>query len=407
MSDTVKHTLLVVDDEADFRLLFERHFRRLGYAVLTAEDGQAALELFEKRPREIDIVISDIRMPRMDGSTLIKELRRRRRYLPIIGITGEDDLKATLAFLDKGAYYYVEKPVEHWAVVERLVANAIHLHHREDELERKREKEREIARLLRAYVLQSPIADNRLGSHPERVIELEVACEPIEIAHPSGDYAEWFERRSGDIVFYIADASGHNDLVASFTACLSSMVLHRSHHGAGHRGEDPTAVEIIEAIDGALDRLRIADALGDQRYLTFFVGVVDLVTAELTYVNAGHQDALWIRSDGNGGTTYERLASTCQSVGHLSRWQFPVKAESRQLSAGDLLFLFTDGASELLGEGSAGDGIEILGKLLNGGDVSCAQHAVDEVVGALRLHLGERELEDDTTLMAVRVEEPG
>ena len=404
MTDSEKYTLLIVDDEPDFRLLFKRHFRRLGYDVLAAEDGQEALEMFEAQPRTIDLVISDIRMPRMDGGQLIRELRRRRKYLPIIGITGEDDLKETLAFLDSGAYYYVEKPVEHWAIVERLVANAIHLHHREEELERKREKEWEIARLLRTYVLQSPIAGNRLGAHPDRILELQLACEPIEIAHPSGDYAEWFERRSGDVVFYIADASGHNDLVASFTACLSSMVLHRSHHRVDREGSEPNAVEIIEAIDGALDQLRVAEALGDQRYLTFFLGIIDLLSGSLTYVNAGHQDALLIRRSEDGGVSCERLASTCQSVGHLSRWKFPVVAETRQLEPGDLLFLFTDGASELLGDGSAGAGIAALGTLLSEERFNNPQEAVDRVVRALEEHLDGGSFEDDTTLMAVRVE---
>ena len=404
MSDSAQHTLLVVDDEVDFCLLFERHFRRLGYEVLSAADGVAALEVFEQRPWNIDLVISDIRMPRMDGSALIKELRQRRRHLPIIGITGEDDLKETLAFLDNGAYYYVEKPVEHWAIVERLVANAIHLHHREEELERNREKEREIARLLRAYLLHSPIGENRLGCHPDRVCELEVACEPIEIAYPSGDYAEWFERQSGDVVFYIADASGHNDLVASFTACLSSMVLHRSHHGSIRRHEPPTAIEIIEAIDGALDDLRTADALGDQRYLTFFVGVIDLATRRLTYVNAGHQDGLWIRQQADGSVTCERLASTCQAVGHLARWKFPVRAESRDMGPGDLLYLFTDGASELLGDGSANDGIDRLAEILSEEPCTSARQAVDRVVGKLRQFVGHGDFEDDTTLLAVRIE---
>lgn len=405
MSDTMQHTLLVVDDEADFCLLFERHFRRLGYEVLSAADGIAALEVFEQRPWNIDLVISDIRMPRMDGSALIQELRRRRRHLPIIGITGEDDLKETLAFLDNGAYYYVEKPVEHWTIVERLVANAIHLHHREEELEKKRQKEREIARLLRAHLLRSPIGDNRLGCHPERVCELEVACEPIEIAYPSGDYAEWFERRTGDVVFYIADASGHNDLVASFTACLSSMVLHRSHHRASGLGEPPSAIEIIEAIDGAIDDLRTADALGDHRYLTFFVGVIDLLTARLTYVNAGHQDGLWIRRGEDGKAHCERLASTCQAVGHLARWKFPVKAESRDLAPGDLLFLFTDGASELLGDGSANEGIDSLLDILCRQPYASARQAVEGVVEALRQYVGDGDFEDDTTLLAVRLEE--
>ncbi len=69
--------LLIVDDEQDFLYSARKHFERRGFHVETAEDGVAALEKFE-RMSGIDLVITDIRMPRMDGEQLIQLLRARR-----------------------------------------------------------------------------------------------------------------------------------------------------------------------------------------------------------------------------------------------------------------------------------------------------------------------------------------
>ena len=74
--------ILVVDDEKDFRDLLRFHFEDLGYLVLEAGDGQEALDIFAERRREIDLVITDIRMPRLDGERLIQELRRRDPISP-------------------------------------------------------------------------------------------------------------------------------------------------------------------------------------------------------------------------------------------------------------------------------------------------------------------------------------
>jgi len=394
-----QHCLLVVDDEEDFRFLFSRHFRKKGYEVLEAIDGVDALEVFEQRSSDIDLVISDIRMPRLDGRKLIPELRRRRKHLPILGITGQDDLKSSLALLDKGAYYYIEKPVDHWALVEHLVNNAIRLHHREAEIEHKRSMEKDIARLLREYILQFP-AGGRHISGPEEGLQLEIACEPVEIAQPSGDWAEWFRRDGNEVIFYIADASGHNNLVASFIACLANMVLHRSHHS-----RRPTVDEIVREIDNALDQLRCANALDASRYLTFFIGCIHLTTGELTYVNAGHPDAL-LRRGGASAPTVERLATTCRPVGLISLFKFPVNVGRVTLQPGDLLLVYTDGAADVFADGDPRLGMAGLERELLAVAGDSAAGAVEDLVKVLREKAG-GVFEDDTTLMAIRVEGMG
>jgi len=69
-------TVLVVDDEAPIRMLVEHTLKRMGLKVLTAEDGQAAVECFRLHAQDIKFVLLDLTMPRMDGPTTLQELRR-------------------------------------------------------------------------------------------------------------------------------------------------------------------------------------------------------------------------------------------------------------------------------------------------------------------------------------------
>lgn len=392
------YSILVVDDEADFRTVLRDHFEGRGYTVAEAADGVAALELFTERPRRFDLVITDIRMPRMSGEELIARLRELRRHLPIIGVTGHADLSGKLAFLDNGAYYYLDKPLPQWPIVDRLVENAIRLHRYEEEVEAMRLKEHEIARLLRAYIMREASRQDVLdGAGDERTIDLEIEMHYIENDRPGGDYVEWFRRGEREIVFYVADASGHDDLLSCFMTCLASMVLHRSHHAA-----TPAVDEMISTLDAALSALRDVEALGHERYLTFFIGAIDLVTGELFYVNAGHPEALLMRPSGDGALERRRLESNSRPVGFL----FDVLPEVGRvpLAPGDLLFVYTDGASDLLEHTAPG---------ASGADQLSAEveraiaHPPREIVRRVARHLGERAgdrgFPDDTTLLALRV----
>ncbi len=81
-------TVLLVEDEDAVRLFSARALRNKGYKVLEARSGEAALEIVNEHLKDIDLVISDVVMPRIDGPTLIKELRIRRPDLPVIFISG-------------------------------------------------------------------------------------------------------------------------------------------------------------------------------------------------------------------------------------------------------------------------------------------------------------------------------
>jgi two-component system cell cycle sensor histidine kinase/response regulator CckA len=100
-------TVLLVEDEPMVRTVAERALTRHGYHVLTATNGEEALEIIE-RGDEIALLVSDVVMPLMDGPTMVKEARKSRPDLPILFMSGyaEEQLRksldiANVAFLPK------------------------------------------------------------------------------------------------------------------------------------------------------------------------------------------------------------------------------------------------------------------------------------------------------------------
>jgi two-component system cell cycle sensor histidine kinase/response regulator CckA len=81
-------TILLVEDEDAVRLFSARALRNKGYQVLEARSGEAALEIINEHLDEINLIISDVVMPKMDGPTMIKEVRARRSDVPVIFISG-------------------------------------------------------------------------------------------------------------------------------------------------------------------------------------------------------------------------------------------------------------------------------------------------------------------------------
>lgn len=103
-------SIMVVDDEQSAASTLALHLRRLGYDVSTANDGIEALSQFIDEP--VDLVITDLRMPRMDGEELIKKLRADNADLPVVIITGDLDAGGLLETLPgTGPVHLLRKPL--------------------------------------------------------------------------------------------------------------------------------------------------------------------------------------------------------------------------------------------------------------------------------------------------------
>ncbi len=110
MSGKSKIRVLVVDDEEAARSGLEKLLRLEGYEVETAADGVAALErAAETCP---DVVVTDLKMPRMDGIELLGKLRAQYPDLPVIMVTASHDVASAVAAMRQGAEHYLMKPVD-------------------------------------------------------------------------------------------------------------------------------------------------------------------------------------------------------------------------------------------------------------------------------------------------------
>ena len=83
-----QETILLVEDEPAVRQLFAAALTRAGYTVFEARNGEEAITLFEQHAADIDLLLTDMRMPFMGGAELAKELRGRKAALKLICISG-------------------------------------------------------------------------------------------------------------------------------------------------------------------------------------------------------------------------------------------------------------------------------------------------------------------------------
>ncbi len=105
---------LFVDDEVEFLELMEKRLTRRGMEVVTAPDGQSALDLLDKARQSgemFQIVVMDVRMPGMDGLETLRHMKEKAPSLPVILLTGHACMGVAVQGLDLGAYDYMLKPV--------------------------------------------------------------------------------------------------------------------------------------------------------------------------------------------------------------------------------------------------------------------------------------------------------
>lgn len=105
---------LLVDDEEDIRKVVRMSLEKLGYYVVEAKDGQQAIALLNQgeHPMVIDVIITDIRMPNINGIEAIDYFQREYPSVPLIVLTGFPDLNLAMQLMKRGVTDYLVKPVD-------------------------------------------------------------------------------------------------------------------------------------------------------------------------------------------------------------------------------------------------------------------------------------------------------
>ncbi|MCD7874918.1 MAG: response regulator transcription factor [Acidaminococcaceae bacterium] len=113
--------ILIADDNQQTTSILANYARREGFEPVVALDGQQALELFEQHEKNIDVVLLDVMMPKLDGFEVCRELRRRS-MVPIIMVTARGEDFERIMGLDIGADDYILKPFSAGEVMARVRA---------------------------------------------------------------------------------------------------------------------------------------------------------------------------------------------------------------------------------------------------------------------------------------------
>jgi len=106
--------VLVIDDEPDVRTVIRLTLEKAGYYVVEASDGEHAIQVLNEgeHPMVVDVIITDIRMPRINGLEAIAYFQREYPSVPLIVLTGFPDLGMAVKLLNQGITDYLVKPLE-------------------------------------------------------------------------------------------------------------------------------------------------------------------------------------------------------------------------------------------------------------------------------------------------------
>ena len=118
-------TVLVVDDEKNIQLTLSRALQMEGYAVETAGGGREALEKIAALP--VDVVVMDVRMPDLDGLTVLERARQTRPGVPVVIMSGHGSIETVRSAFKLGAFDYLEKPITEKEKLLVAVRNALRL----------------------------------------------------------------------------------------------------------------------------------------------------------------------------------------------------------------------------------------------------------------------------------------
>jgi DNA-binding NtrC family response regulator len=111
--------ILLVDDEAAFVKTAAKRLSRLGFVVISANDGEGALRVIGEG-EDFDVVVLDIRMPMLGGLDTLAALKKRDETLPVIILTGHGTFEIAVKAMRLGAFDYLTKPCELEVLVQRI-----------------------------------------------------------------------------------------------------------------------------------------------------------------------------------------------------------------------------------------------------------------------------------------------
>ncbi|HEX9366660.1 MAG TPA: SpoIIE family protein phosphatase [Vicinamibacterales bacterium] len=379
--------ILVVDDEPDLELLITQRFRRQirdgRFDFLFAHNGVEALARLAEHPN-VDLVLSDINMPEMDGLTLLTRLPQTSNQLKAVMVSAYGDLQNIRTAMNRGAFDFVTKPIDFddleitiQKTIDELVKIRDGLKARHELLAIRRELD--VARHIQESILPRDFGPKGPGG----------GCAIFAGMHPvtevGGDFYDFFMIDDERLGVVLGDVAGKG-IPAAIYMSLSRTLL-RS-----------TALQGLDPGECLRHANRTLCAEGDSGlFVTAVYAIVNTRTGVVDYSTAGHYSPSVVRAAG----TVETLpvaGGMVLGVEATSRYD----AAQAALEPGDLMVLYSDGVTEAVNDREEFFGDDGLEAALRGTVGADETAAVTAVVAGVRAFANGRQQSDDLTLVALR-----
>ena len=380
------YRILVVDDEPDLEPLVLQRMRRSirsgQYQFVFAQNGVEALEKLGQ-DTEIDMVLSDINMPQMDGLALLERIPDVAPDTRSVIISAYGDMKNIRAAMNRGAFDFVTKPLDFddlRVTIERTLNNLEAW--RQAESSRLRlvaiENELDIASKMQQSILPTEF--------PESPV-YEVCGNMTPAREVGGDFFDIFNLQNGRIGLAIADVSGKGVPAALFM--MASRTLLKG-----------TAIGLYEPgqVLNEVNQLLYEDNEA-MMFVTLLYAVYDPETRTLTYANGGHTLPVLIHADGS----HTVLPSTNGiALGVMSGADFEQATVS--CSPGDTVVFYTDGVTEAFNIQGDEFGMDRLLQIFESPMGNC-RTTIESIFDAVTAFAGDTPQFDDITCLALRCTE--
>ncbi|MDE2932681.1 MAG: SpoIIE family protein phosphatase [Dehalococcoidia bacterium] len=377
------YKILVVDDEPDLEPLvlqrMRRHIRRGRYEFVFAHNGIEALEELEADP-SIDMVVSDINMPRMDGLTLLEQIPNVSPDIRAIIVSAYGDMENIRTAMNRGAFDFVTKPVDFDDLQFTIDRTLEHIEQWREALSTRDKLVALQNELDVASKMQQSILPTVFPSGPTYKI--------FGTMHPAkdvgGDFFDIVRLADDKVGLAIADVSDKGVPAALFM--MSSRTLLK---GSAIGTEAPG--DVLTEVNNLLNEDETTGM-----FVTMLYAVYDPATGVFTYASGGHDPPLVVRAD---GTSELKPLTGGIALGVLGGFEY--RQDSFELAPGDTVCLYTDGVTEATNQQGELMGIEGIQELFASAPPTGAEQSCMGMLNRVLEYTGDAPQHDDITCLTL------